>query len=163
MYHGAHKLLGTCYHEHVDDEAFREFLLELSGPSRDRAKLARLLGVSESTAYGWIRLSEAETFGPTTAVRGDANKHGLATLVRAAQLYAEGANLADIESRLLDEQAAKSAPAPPDRDAESAASAARRAMLQRGLQHAMRRLNENASLDEVLGAVDVVVAMARDG
>lgn len=146
----------------MDDARFRDFVLELAGPSRDRARLARLLGVSESTAYGWIRLSEQGQLRMNTAVRGDQNKHAKEALLDAAAEVERGTlQMGDVE-RFLKERLPVSplvqiAATEPPLD-----ESARKASLRKGLQYVMRRFDEDSTADELIAAIEAVVAMNKE-
>jgi hypothetical protein len=147
----------------MNDDDFRQLILDLAGPSRDRARLARILHISESTAYGWIRLSIEGRLSPSTAVRGDSNRAAINALAKAVDRRLEGHSIQQLETELEAElrngHEALLVPAP---DAEQAEQV-RRASLQRGLGYALRRLGDGASADEVIAATEAVLAMTKEG
>lgn len=152
----------TCYSLEMDEDAFRQFVLDLSGPARDRTHLARLLGISEATAYGWIRLSQEGTFSRTTSVRGEANKRALRALNEGFAEYEDGVPLERVSSRLAefvsDGPPRFDEPHEPGEESEPF----RRSSIMRGIQYAMRRLQEGADIDEVLASLETVIAMNRE-
>jgi len=155
--------------EFMDDDSFRKLILSLSGPSRDRARLSKLLGITESTAYGWIRLSEQNQLGVNTSVRGDQNRLAKAVLVEAAEELERGQlQMGDVELFLrgrlpTPEPVDGGAPINPATDVEQQrADDLRKAALKRGLQYVMGRFDSATTADELIAAIETVVAMNKE-
>ncbi len=147
----------------MNDDDFRKLVLRLA-PNRDRAKLAKLLSISEASAYGWIVMSENGTFGLGTSVRGEVNKAAKSTLIEAGEALEQGrVGWPDIESFIQDR--APSGPTQPARPVTSDTEATkqqRRNDFRRGLAFAVRQLDEGMPTDQVIGSVRTILAIYGD-
>jgi hypothetical protein len=148
----------------MDESDFRQLVLDLAGPHRDRAHLARLLGITEATAYGWIRMAESGELAATTAVRGDANRKAKEALLEAAERLERGTlgrdDVEDFLRERLGTERATGAPAQPTAP-EPGEGVAARASLQRGLRYVLGRLEE-MSLGEAIAALEAILAMLKE-
>jgi transposase-like protein len=146
----------------MDDQAFRDLVLQLSGPGRDHSRLAKVLGVTESTAYGWVRLADEGRLSQTASVRGDQNRVAKAALIEAGAALERGSIAASEVEAFLRERlpaVADSETAPPA--VPPTDESARKASLRRGLQYVMSKFDSDMTADEVIAAVEAVVAMNK--
>jgi hypothetical protein len=141
------------------DETLRSLILHLAGDHRDRTRLAKLLGITEATAYGWISLTQDKSFGAHTTVRGQANREAksrledLAAQIERGELTQEDAEaLLRRQAQTADEGArtvsARDGSLPPERDG-----------LRRGLTYALTQLDAGAPTEQVIASVRTILAM----
>lgn len=144
-------------------ETLRQLVLQLAGPHRDRSRLAKLLGISEATAYGWISLAEGERFGVATRVRGEPNRQAKARLEKICDEIESGhIDFQGAEARLRNEMPlpSKAIDVSIQRHGDDAT---RRAALRRGLHYAAQQLDGGVSIGEVIASVRTILAMYDEG
>ena len=147
----------------MDDQVFRDLVLQLSGPARDRSRLATLLGISESTAYGWIRLADEGRFSQATSVRGDQNRVAKGILIDAAGALASGViSSSELEGYIRDRVPQTAEPEPRPMASVPLDETYRRSSLLKGLEYVIARSKAGATTDELLAAVEAVVAMNKE-
>lgn len=147
----------------ASSETLRKLVLQLAGPHRDRSRLAKLLGITEATAYGWISLAEGETFGVATSVRGEPNRQAKARLEEICDEIESGRiDLEDAEARLRTKMPLPSTAIDPSIKGQGDDST-RRAALRRGLHYAAQQLDRGVSIDEVIASVRTILAMYDEG
>lgn len=152
----------------MEDQELQRLVLRLAGPARDRTRLAKLLGITDSSAYGWISLSEQGRFALDTSVRGEQNKAAKQVLLDALDEIDAGRLSFDrVEEFVRDSVTRLMPPAGADVadriEDDGTLDEYRRSTLKKGLGHAITQLERGLSVDTVIATVETVLAMSKDG